>query len=116
MGSPEERERALEQERDQAARTYLEAARALSEARRKAAPDLEKKMEGELALLAMERTRFGVRFDPETPDGRERLVDRAAAWSEPSSSSPRTPARSCVPWPGSPPAASCRASCWPSSP
>jgi DNA repair protein RecN (Recombination protein N) len=75
-GSPEERERALEQERDQATRTYLKAARGLSEARRKAAPDLEKKVEGELALLAMERTRFGVRFHPETP------TDDSASWTE----------------------------------
>jgi DNA repair protein RecN (Recombination protein N) len=64
-GSPEEREKALEAERGAAATAYLEAALALSRKRRGAAPAFEKKVEGELALLAMEKTRFRVRFDPE---------------------------------------------------
>lgn len=66
-GSPEEREQALERERAEVAAVYLESARALSKKRRASAPVLEKKAEGELASLAMERTRFRVRFDPESP-------------------------------------------------
>jgi DNA repair protein RecN (Recombination protein N) len=73
LGSPEERERALETERQAAAAEYLEAARALSRKRRSAARDLEKRVQAELGLLAMEKTRFRVRFDPEelpaSPDG-----------------------------------------------
>jgi DNA repair protein RecN (Recombination protein N) len=69
LASPEETERALEQERAAAARTYLERALALSRRRRTAAKDLEKKVEAELALLAMDKTRFRVRFDPDIPVG-----------------------------------------------
>lgn len=75
-GSPEERERALEAERGKAAEAYFKAARALSEARRKAAPDLARRVEDELALLAMERTRFGVRFEPEAPS------DDSSSWTD----------------------------------
>jgi DNA repair protein RecN (Recombination protein N) len=64
-GSLEEREKDLETERARAAEAYLEKARALSERRRKEAPPFERKVEAELALLAMERTRFQVRFEPE---------------------------------------------------
>ena len=64
-GSPEERERQLEAERSRAAEIYLEKARQLSQQRRKQAPLLARKVEAELALLAMERTRFRVRFDPD---------------------------------------------------
>jgi DNA repair protein RecN (Recombination protein N) len=70
--SPEERGKALETERAAAAARYLECAQTLSRKRRSAAPAFEKKVESELALLAMERTRFRVRFDPEaapTADG-----------------------------------------------
>jgi DNA repair protein RecN (Recombination protein N) len=67
QGSPEERERALEAQRSSAATAYWEAARQLSRKRRAAAPDLEKRVEAELALLAMEKTRFRVRFDSEAP-------------------------------------------------
>jgi DNA repair protein RecN (Recombination protein N) len=64
-GSPEEREKALEAERAAAAAAYVESAVGLSRRRRGAAPGFEKKVEAELALLAMEKTRFRVRFDPE---------------------------------------------------
>src|SRR5262249_15021265 len=79
LGSPEERERTLEAERSAAAREFFEQAAALSRRRRLAAKDLEKKVQAELALLAMERTRFRVRFDPETApaDGAD-----TASWSE----------------------------------
>jgi DNA repair protein RecN (Recombination protein N) len=69
LASPEEAERALTQERAAAARAYLDRALALSKKRRAAAKDLEKKVEAELALLAMEKTRFRVRFDPDIPVG-----------------------------------------------
>ncbi|HVR71907.1 MAG TPA: DNA repair protein RecN [Vicinamibacteria bacterium] len=79
LASPEETRRALEQERGAAAERYLDLAKALSKKRRTAAKDLEKKVEAELALLAMEKTRFRVRFDPDIP-----LADPAdtSAWTE----------------------------------
>ena len=67
QGSLEEREQSLEAERVASARLYLEAAHRLSRKRRAAAGDLEKSVEAELALLAMEKTSFRVRFDPEAP-------------------------------------------------
>jgi len=66
LASPEERERALAAERDGLASRYVAAAVQLSRKRRSAARDLEKKVQGELALLAMERTRFQVAFSPES--------------------------------------------------
>jgi DNA repair protein RecN (Recombination protein N) len=79
QGSPEERERALEAERSSAAAAYWDAARRLSRKRRAAAPDLEKRVEAELALLAMEKTRFRVRFDPEAPVGEG--TDDTSGWT-----------------------------------
>ncbi|HEV7498731.1 MAG TPA: DNA repair protein RecN, partial [Vicinamibacteria bacterium] len=79
MGSPEERERALGQEREALAGRYLAAATALSRKRRTAARDLEKKVQGELALLAMERTRFQVSFTPDTPTP---SAEDTAGWNE----------------------------------
>jgi DNA repair protein RecN (Recombination protein N) len=69
LASPEETQRALEHERAAVAARYLERATVLSRKRRAAAKDLEKKVEAELALLAMEKTRFRVRFDPDIPSG-----------------------------------------------
>ncbi len=79
LADPEERERTLESERAAAAEAYLARARELSRKRRAAARDLEKRVQAELALLAMERTRFRVRFVPEEPStsGAD-----TAAWSE----------------------------------
>ncbi len=83
LGTPEERERALEAERAQAWRRYFEAARALSRQRRAAARDLEKKVQAELALLAMEKTRFRVRFEPEeAPAEAPDAAPDTSAWSE----------------------------------
>ena len=65
MGAPGEREASLEQERKRVAEEYLTAARQLSAKRRSAARALEKKVQSELALLAMEKTRFRVQFEPE---------------------------------------------------
>ena len=78
LGSPEERERALEEERLAAATAFLERARDLSDRRRQAAGKLEGLVRAELRDLAMERTHFLVRFDPATVghDG-----DRTS-WSE----------------------------------
>jgi DNA repair protein RecN (Recombination protein N) len=77
--SPEETVRALETERAAAAARYAELALALSKKRRAAARDLEKKVEAELAQLAMEKTRFKVRFDPDIP-----MADGAdtSGWTE----------------------------------
>ena len=66
LGSPEERERALAHEAEALAERYLAAGTQLSKKRRVAARDLEKKVQAELGLLAMERTRFCVAFAPET--------------------------------------------------
>jgi DNA repair protein RecN (Recombination protein N) len=74
LGSPEERERQLENERSAAEAAYRSAAATLSEARRRAATELEKKVRRELTELAMEKTRFEIRFEPE--EG-ERGLERA---------------------------------------
>jgi DNA repair protein RecN (Recombination protein N) len=66
-GSADEREQALSVERSQVAASYFERASELSRKRRAAAKDLQKKVETELAQLAMERTRFRVQFDPDIP-------------------------------------------------
>jgi DNA repair protein RecN (Recombination protein N) len=79
LGSPETRERELEASLDEAGRRFLGAARRLSAGRRECALDLERRVRTELGSLAMEKTRFQVRFDPATlPDGE---VDRAR-WSD----------------------------------
>jgi DNA repair protein RecN (Recombination protein N) len=58
-----ERKTALARERDRLAADYRKAAEALTTRRTDAARKLEKKVEAELASLAMERTRFQVVFD-----------------------------------------------------
>ena len=77
LGSPEEREAALQREKEDLAGKYLAAARALSRKRRSAARDLEKKMQSELAELAMEKTRFKVQFQPDVAGD-----DDVAVWTE----------------------------------
>ncbi|MDP3001398.1 MAG: DNA repair protein RecN [Bryobacterales bacterium] len=57
---------ALEKERALLAASYLEVARRLSAGRSDAARKLEKQVESELALLAMERTTFRVRIETDT--------------------------------------------------
>ena len=66
LGSPEEQERVLDERRAKLAAEFLAVARRVSEARRRAASGLEKKVQGELRQLAMEKTQFKVRFDPES--------------------------------------------------
>jgi DNA repair protein RecN (Recombination protein N) len=68
LGDPEERERALRQALDGARRAYLAVAGRLSKERREAASTFEKRIQAELKLLAMEKTRFQVRFTPEAPE------------------------------------------------
>jgi DNA repair protein RecN (Recombination protein N) len=63
----------LEQTLAMATRDYLDEARELSSRRRAAAERFASQLEGLLAELAMDRTRFEVRFSDEVPD---------AAWSE----------------------------------
>ena len=67
LGDPEERERALREGQDSARRTFLAAASRLSRERHEAAAAFEKRVQGELKLLAMEKTRFQVRFTPDRP-------------------------------------------------
>jgi len=57
----------LEQASQQATQAYVTLADVLSESRRAAAPDFASSMERLLAELAMERTRFEVRFSPRLP-------------------------------------------------
>ena len=78
-GSPEEQERALEERRERLAATYLERARALSKKRRAAALELRKRVQAELAQLAMEKTRFEVAFAPADP---EPTAADASQWTE----------------------------------
>jgi DNA repair protein RecN (Recombination protein N) len=67
QGSPEQRERALLAERAASAERYFAAASELSRRRRAAAKDLQKRVESELQQLAMEKTRFRTRFEPDLP-------------------------------------------------
>jgi DNA repair protein RecN (Recombination protein N) len=67
LGDPEERERSLRASLESARRVYLAAASRLSRERHEAAAAFEKRVQGELKLLAMEKTRFQVRFTPERP-------------------------------------------------
>ena len=62
-----ERAEDLQKALDAAGRTYLAAARELSAKRRTAAVTFARTLEGLLAELAMEKTRFEVRFNPEEP-------------------------------------------------
>jgi DNA repair protein RecN (Recombination protein N) len=71
LGSPEDQERALEERRLVLEKDFLTAARRVSAARRKAALSLEKKVQAEFRQLAMERTEFKVRFEPESADAAE---------------------------------------------
>jgi DNA repair protein RecN (Recombination protein N) len=69
-GSVEEQQEALEKDRARWTTLYRNRAEALSRKRRSAARDLEGRVQKELALLAMDKTRFEVRFsvpgDPST--------------------------------------------------
>jgi len=81
LASPEERERALAQEREGLAARYLASATQLTKKRRAAARDLEKKVQAELALLAMERTRFQVAFSPDAVPAPNGSAD-TSSWTE----------------------------------
>jgi DNA repair protein RecN (Recombination protein N) len=114
--SPEEQERRLEERRERAAEAYLERAKALSKRRRAVARDLVRRVQAELAELAMEKTRFEVLFTPADPEaaldpraGRSRGSNGLSSCCRP------TRGRSSGPWRESPRAESCRGSCWRSS-
>jgi DNA repair protein RecN (Recombination protein N) len=77
LGSPEQQERALEERRARLAAAYLERARALSRRRRTAAAELRRRVQAELADLAMEKTRFEVAFSPPDADGSD-----PATWTD----------------------------------
>jgi len=77
--SAEEREQTLVGERSQVTARYFERASELSRKRRAAAKDLQRKVEAELAQLAMERTRFRVQFDPDLPPAD---ASDTSAWGE----------------------------------
>ncbi len=76
-------ERAAELDRRvaDAGAAYEREAAALSKARRDAAPGFSSSLEGELAELAMERTRFEVRF-ADSPAGQEHWTDRGVDRAE----------------------------------
>jgi DNA repair protein RecN (Recombination protein N) len=78
LGSPEAQERQLGERRERAAAAYLERARALSKRRRAKARDLVRRVQAELAELAMEKTRFEVLLTPADP---EAALD-PLAWTE----------------------------------
>ena len=59
----------IEQQLGEAGRAFLDAARRLSASRRTAAPKFARSIEGELAELAMERTRFEVRLVTSEAEG-----------------------------------------------
>jgi DNA repair protein RecN (Recombination protein N) len=76
--SPEEQERKLEERRERASAAYLERAKALSKRRRAVARDLVRRVQAELAEVAMEKTRFEVLFTPADP---EAALD-PSSWTE----------------------------------
>jgi DNA repair protein RecN (Recombination protein N) len=78
-GSADERERALVGDRAALGRQYFQKASEVSRKRRAAAKDLQKKVEAELAQLAMEGTRFRVQFDPDLPPAD---ASDASSWTE----------------------------------
>jgi DNA repair protein RecN (Recombination protein N) len=90
--------------------SYLAAAKRLSSERRSAASIFARRVETLLAELAMERTRFEVRFADATASRRGPVADSTRR----SSSCPLIPERICGPWCASCRAASYRASCSPS--
>jgi DNA repair protein RecN (Recombination protein N) len=65
LGNRDERVRELDRAHRAARAGYLEAAGILGKARRKIAVEFARRLEQQLAELAMERTRFEVRFAPE---------------------------------------------------
>ncbi|MBN2370530.1 MAG: DNA repair protein RecN [Vicinamibacteria bacterium] len=69
LASPEEREKTLEDEREKTGVEYRDLALKLSRARRDAARDLSRRVRTELASLAMEKTLFEIRFNPEDLPG-----------------------------------------------
>jgi DNA repair protein RecN (Recombination protein N) len=79
LRSPEEQERALEARRAEAAAAYLAQARRLSRRRRAAASDLEARVRAELKLLAMDKTQFKLRFEPESIEAAE---PSTSSWTE----------------------------------
>jgi DNA repair protein RecN (Recombination protein N) len=79
LGSPEEQERLLEERRAVLATAYLDRARALSRRRRAAAVELRKRVQAELAQLAMEKTRFDVAFEPASA---ETAATDSSLWTE----------------------------------
>jgi DNA repair protein RecN (Recombination protein N) len=64
LGTPEEQEQQLTEKRDRLAAAYLDRARGISRKRRSAAVELRRRIQSELAQLAMEKTRFDVWFEP----------------------------------------------------
>jgi len=78
LNSPEREEQRLEERRERASAAYLERARALSKRRRTVARELVRRVQAELAELAMEKTRFEVLFTPADAES----VSDASAWTE----------------------------------
>ena len=78
LNSPEREEQRLEERRERASAAYLELARALSKRRRTVARELVRRVQAELAELAMEKTRFEVLFTPADAES----VSDASAWTE----------------------------------
>ena len=94
--SPEEEQRELEERRERAASAFLERARALSKRRRAIARDLVRRVQGELAQLAMEKTRFEVLF---TPADAERTLAARRPGCSPRTTRPSRRATSPLPAP-----------------
>lgn len=84
LASPEAREARLAQALAAAGERYQKRALELSLGRRAAAADLAKRMQAELAQLAMEKTRFRVGFEPETarPDDQSTWTERGLERAE----------------------------------
>ena len=79
LGTPEEQERLLAERRDRLAAAFIDRARAISRKRRTAALELRRRVQAELAQLAMEKTRFDVCF---APDDAEAAAADPSQWTE----------------------------------
>ena len=79
LGTPEEQERLLAERRDRLAAAFVDRARAISRKRRTAALELRRRVQAELAQLAMEKTRFDVCF---APDDAEAAAADPSQWTD----------------------------------
>jgi DNA repair protein RecN (Recombination protein N) len=82
LGSPEEARARLEADEEKTRAEFLKQGRALSGRRHEAAKGLERKVEAELAQLAMPKTQFRVRFVPDVVEDVSSASERGLETAE----------------------------------